>query len=60
MTIFHRSDPLTPHPVALDPSGEDGKQDHNPELEPGDIVQVSRAGLVYVVGDVVEAGWLPC
>jgi polysaccharide export outer membrane protein len=28
----------------------------NPELEPGDTVLVSRAGLVYVIGDVVRPG----
>jgi polysaccharide export outer membrane protein len=33
--------------------------DRNPELEPGDTVQVSRAGLVYVVGDVMRPGGFP-
>ena len=59
VNVFHRNDPQTPHPVALDPGGEDTKQDHNPELEPGDTVQVSRAGLVYVIGDVVRPGGFP-
>jgi polysaccharide export outer membrane protein len=59
VNIFHRNDPQTPHPVALDLSGSDSKQDHNPELEPGDTVQVSRAGLVYVIGDVVRPGGFP-
>jgi polysaccharide export outer membrane protein len=49
----------TPHPVVLDPSGTDTEGDHNPELAPGDTVQVSRAGLVYVVGDVVRPGGFP-
>ena len=56
VNIYHRSDPKTPHPVVLDPSGTDTGADHNPELSPGDTVQVSRAGLVYVVGDVVRPG----
>ena len=30
--------------------------DHNPELAPGDTVLVSRAGLAYVIGDVVRPG----
>jgi polysaccharide export outer membrane protein len=30
--------------------------EHNPELLPGDTVEVSRAGLVYVIGDVVRPG----
>jgi polysaccharide export outer membrane protein len=56
VNIFHRDDPGTPHPVILDPTGADPNSDHNPELSPGDTVQVSRAGLVYVVGDLVRPG----
>jgi polysaccharide export outer membrane protein len=59
VNIFHRSDPQTPHPVVLDPSGTDTGSDHNPELNPGDTVQVSRAGLVYVIGDVVRPDGFP-
>lgn len=59
VNIFHRDDAKTPHPVVLDPSGTDSFSDHNPELLPGDTVQVSRAGLVYVVGDVLRPGGFP-
>jgi polysaccharide export outer membrane protein len=59
VNIFHRDDAKTPHPVVLDPSGTDTEADHNPELAPGDTVQVSRAGLVYVVGDVQRPGGFP-
>jgi len=59
VNVFHRDDPKTPHPVVLDPSGTDTASDHNPELSPGDTVQVSRAGLVYVIGDVVRPGGFP-
>jgi polysaccharide export outer membrane protein len=59
VNVFHRSDAKTPHPVVLDPSGTDTAVDHNPELAPGDTVQVSRAGLVYVVGDVQRPGGFP-
>ncbi|MGD0800602.1 MAG: SLBB domain-containing protein [Terracidiphilus sp.] len=59
VNVFHRDDPKTPHPMVLDPSGTDTSVDHNPELSPGDTVQVSRAGLVYVVGDVVRPGGFP-
>ncbi len=59
VNIFHRSDPKTPHPVILDPGATDTRSDHNPELTPGDTVQVSRAGLVYVVGDVIRPGGFP-
>jgi len=56
VNVFRASDPKTPHAVVLDPSGTDTASDHNPELSPGDTVQVSRAGLVYVVGDVIRPG----
>lgn len=56
VNVFHANDPKMPHPVVLDPSGIDIASDHNPELSPGDTVQVSRAGLVYVVGDVIRPG----
>ncbi len=59
VNIFHAADPKTAHPVVLDPSGTDRSSDHNPELDPGDTVQVSRAGLVYVVGDVIRPGGFP-
>ena len=59
VNIFHRDDAKTPHPVVLDPSGTDTAVDQNPELAPGDTVQVSRAGLVYVVGDVQRPGGFP-
>ncbi|HET6208069.1 MAG TPA: polysaccharide biosynthesis/export family protein [Terracidiphilus sp.] len=55
VNIYHRSDPNTPNLVPLDPNGAAGP-DHNPELTPGDIVEVTRAGLVYVVGDVIRPG----
>lgn len=59
VNIFRRGDPETPHPVVLDPSGTATGADHNPELTPGDTVQVSRAGLVYVIGDVIRPGGFP-
>jgi polysaccharide export outer membrane protein len=59
VNVFHRDDAQTPHPVVLDPSGTDTATDHNPELIPGDTVQVSRAGLVFVVGDVQRPGGFP-
>jgi polysaccharide export outer membrane protein len=59
VNVFHRDDAKTPHPVVLDPGGTDTTADHNPELAPGDTVQVSRAGLIYVVGDVQRPGGFP-
>jgi uncharacterized protein involved in exopolysaccharide biosynthesis/protein involved in polysaccharide export with SLBB domain len=56
VNVFHRDDAKTPYPVVLDPGGADTAVDHNPELAPGDTVQVSRAGLIYVVGNVLRPG----
>jgi polysaccharide export outer membrane protein len=54
--VYHRADPAAAHVVVLDRSGANADGQHNPELEPGDTVQMSRAGLVYVVGDVIRPG----
>jgi polysaccharide export outer membrane protein len=64
VNVFHRDDPQTPHPVLLDPGGSEAShghdpEDHNPELAAGDTVEVSRAGLVYVVGDLIRPGGFP-
>jgi len=56
VTISHRGDPESTIAVTLDPSGSDANGNHNPELLPGDTVQVARAGLVYVVGSVIRPG----
>jgi polysaccharide export outer membrane protein len=56
VNIYHRDDPKNSHAVVLDPGGTDAAGDHNPELNAGDTVQVSRAGLVYVIGAVVRPG----
>lgn len=58
VNVYHRDDQKTAHAVVLDPGGTDGG-DRNPELRPGDTVQVSRAGLVYVIGAVVRPGGFP-
>lgn len=59
VTITHRDDPEKPEAVVLDPAGVDPAGAHNPELRPGDTVQVGRAGLIYVVGDVIRPGGFP-
>jgi polysaccharide export outer membrane protein len=59
VTIVHRDRPSAPKAVVLDPGASDTTTDHNPELEVGDTVQVGRAGLVYVIGDVIRPGGFP-
>ncbi len=53
--ITHRDRPEAPEMIALD-FNQAGSEQQNPELVPGDLVHVSRAGLVYVVGDVNRPG----
>lgn len=54
--VYHRDNPAAADVVALDRSGANVDALHNPELQPGDTVEMSRTGLVYVVGDVTRPG----
>ncbi|PYU29042.1 MAG: polysaccharide export protein [Acidobacteria bacterium] len=49
VSITHRQAPSQPEAMKYDPSSNSY---HNVQLLPGDTVVVSRAGIVYVVGDV--------
>lgn len=51
VTITHRAHPDTPETIKLAYSA-DGTPKSNVTVYPGDTVVVSRAGVVYVVGDV--------
>lgn len=54
VTITPRNPAVAPQAVVL------GAPDaHNPELQPGDTVEVHKAGLVYVVGNVMRPGGFP-
>jgi len=57
--ILHRDDSSHAVPVVLNSAAGDKAEERNPELLPGDTVQISRAGLVYVIGDVVRPGGFP-
>jgi polysaccharide export outer membrane protein len=56
VTIEHR-DAQAPQAVVLHARGAETAQ--NPELAPGDTVEVQKAGLVYVIGDVLRPGGFP-
>jgi polysaccharide export outer membrane protein len=60
VTLYKRNAPDTPQMIALSSPADDEDAAHtaerNPELEPGDTIQVSRAQLVYVVGGVIRPG----
>lgn len=54
VTITPRDPNAAPYAVALSSAEE-----HNPDLQAGDMVEVHKAGLVYVVGDVMRPGGFP-
>jgi polysaccharide export outer membrane protein len=54
VTVTHRSDPGHPELVTLD--NRPGSIATKIDIRPGDTIAVSRAGVAYVVGDVVKAG----
>jgi len=55
VTVVHRDDPE--HPITLTLSSNAGKKaENNIELLPGDTIVVSKAGIVYVVGEVNRPG----
>jgi polysaccharide export outer membrane protein len=55
VTVVHRDD--LDHPIALTLSHDAARTaENNIELRPGDTVVVSRAGIVYVVGEVNRPG----
>jgi polysaccharide export outer membrane protein len=51
VTVVHRLDSNQPQRVTLS-YGPDGPLNGNAPVHPGDTVMVSKAGIVYVVGDV--------
>jgi polysaccharide export outer membrane protein len=53
--ITHRNDALHPVRVPLS-TGAPESAEHNVTVEPGDTIVVSKAGIVYVVGDVRQPG----
>jgi polysaccharide export outer membrane protein len=55
VTITHRDEPTTPNKIIL--SDDPAKSiESNVEIDPGDTIAVSKAGIVYVVGDVQRPG----
>jgi polysaccharide biosynthesis/export protein len=55
VTVTHRSDPEHPLIVSVD-TKPGATPAFNIEMRPGDTVVVSRAGIVYVLGDVGKPG----
>jgi polysaccharide biosynthesis/export protein len=55
ISVTHRSDPQNPKIVTLSYDGKNAQQTNIP-VYPGDTVMVSKAGVVYVTGDVKVPG----
>jgi polysaccharide export outer membrane protein len=58
VSITHRDNPQTPTTVALSNDAAESAQS-NIDVFPGDTVVVSKAGVVYVVGDVKKPSGVP-
>ncbi len=54
ITVTHKSDPANPEVVQLD--SKPGSVTQYVDIRPGDTVNVSRSGIVYVLGDVGRPG----
>lgn len=54
VSITHKSDP--DHPQVINFDGTPGRIVEDVDIQPGDTVVVSRAGVAYVVGDVGHPG----
>ncbi len=57
ITVTHRSDPMNPILITLTSDPKLSAQ-NNIEIKQGDTVEVSKAGVVYVVGEVARASGL--
>jgi polysaccharide export outer membrane protein len=55
-SIVHRDDPEHPVQIALQPTPASLHSQKNPIIQPGDTIVVSKAGVVYVIGDVLRPG----
>jgi len=56
VTIVHRDDPQHPVNIALQSGPATMYAQENPVILPGDTVIVAKAGVVYVIGDVLKPG----
>lgn len=56
VTIVHRGDPQHPEQIALQPTPAAMHAQVNPVILPGDTIDVAKAGIVYIIGDVLRPG----
>jgi polysaccharide export outer membrane protein len=56
VSIVHRDDPQHPVTIALQNGPSTMYAQENPIIEPGDTIIIAKAGIVYVIGDVLKPG----
>lgn len=56
VSIMHRDDPQHPETIPLQSSPTTMAAQENPIILPGDTLVVTKAGIVYVIGDVLKPG----
>ena len=56
VSIVHRGDSQHPEQIALQPTPASLHAQVNPVILPGDTVVVAKAGVIYVIGDVLRPG----
>ncbi len=55
-SIVHRGDPQHPVQIALQPTPASLHAQENPVIVPGDTVVIAKAGVIYIIGDVLRPG----
>jgi polysaccharide export outer membrane protein len=56
VSIIHRDDPAHPVNIVLQSGPSTMYAQENPIILPGDTIVVAKAGVVYVIGDVLKPG----
>ena len=56
VSIVHRGDAQHPMQIALQPTPASLHAQQNPVILPGDTVVVAKAGVIYIIGDVLRPG----
>ena len=56
VSIVHRGDREHPEQIALQPTPASIHAQINPVIQPGDTVVVAKAGVIYIIGDVLRPG----
>ncbi len=56
VSVVHRGDSQHPVQIALQPTPASLHAQQNPVIVPGDTVVVAKAGVIYIIGDVLRPG----